>query len=480
MIRHSTGGSLLALALATSAPAFAAAPPIASADDLGTAVSAQIACAGIFVANRAEADVLRDDIHALAPFTKAVTLSVDRRAGTVTASAPGTPTRTALHRPAVGCTLTTGDVPLTALKAQTARLKPLSPLSARPWPQGDQPVPALQAAAETHLDRAALDAAVQAAFDEQNVGGYPDTRAILVVQGGAIVAERYAPGFNQNTRMLGWSATKSIMGTLVGLLVDDGVLKLDAPAPVPEWKGAGDPRGAITLRQLLTMSSGLAFVESYKPGNDSIRMLFEAGDMGALAAASPLEHAPGTFWSYSSGTTNLLSRIVFEATGGTLEGMTRFAQQRLFEPTGMRSALIEPDESGVLVGSSYGYATARDWARYGLLHLNHGQAGGKRLLSQEWLDFALTPPPASPRPSYGAQLWLNRAEATEAGRKVLQDVPPDAFMAMGHNHQIVAVIPSQDAVIVRLGWTPEGQKFDWNKHLSRIAAALAPAVEPVK
>lgn len=480
MIRHSTGGSLLALALATSAPAFAAAPPIASADDLGTAVSAQIACAGIFVANRTEADVLRDDIHALAPFTKAVTLSVDRRAGTVTASAPGTPTRTALHRPAVGCTLTTGDVPLAALKAQTARLKPLSPLSARPWPQGDQPVPALQAAAETHLDRAALDAAVQAAFDEQNVDGYPDTRAILVVQGGAIVAERYAPGFDQSTRMLGWSATKSFMGTLVGLLVDDGVLKLDEPAPVPEWKGAGDPRGAITLRQLLTMSSGLAFVESYKPGNDSIKMLFEAGDMGALAAASPLEHAPGTFWSYSSGTTNLLSRIVFEATGGTLEGMTRFAQQRLFEPTGMRSALIEPDESGVLVGSSYGYATARDWARYGLLHLNHGQAGGKRLLSQEWLDFALTPTPASPRPSYGAQLWLNRAEATEAGRKVLQDVPPDAFMAMGHNHQIVAVIPSQDAVIVRLGWTPEGQKFDWNKHLSRIAAALAPAVAPTK
>ncbi|NWF32683.1 serine hydrolase [Stenotrophomonas sp. SAM-B] len=480
MIRHSTGGSLLALALATSAPAFAAAPPIASADDLGTAVSAQIACAGIFVANRAEADVLRDDIHSLAPFTKAVTLSVDRRAGTVTASAPGTPTRTALHRPAVGCTLTTGDVPLTALKAQTARLKPLSPLSSRPWPQGDQPVPALQAAAETHLDRAALDAAVQAAFDEQNVDGYPDTRAILVVQGGAIVAERYAPGFDQDTRMLGWSATKSFMGTLVGLLVDDGVLKLDEPAPVPEWKGAGDPRGAITLRQLLTMSSGLAFVESYKPGNDSIKMLFEAGDMGALAAASPLEHAPGTFWSYSSGTTNLLSRIVFEATGGTLEGMTRFAQQRLFEPAGMRSTLIEPDESGVLVGSSYGYATARDWARYGLLHLNHGQAGGKRLLSQEWLDFALTPTPASPRPSYGAQLWLNRAEATEAGRKVLQDVPPDAFMAMGHNHQIVAVIPSQDAVIVRLGWTPEGQKFDWNKHLSRIAAALAPAVAPTE
>jgi CubicO group peptidase (beta-lactamase class C family) len=478
MIRHSTGRSLLALALAASAPALAAAPPITSADDLGTAVSAQIACAGIFVANRAEADVLRDDIHALAPFTKAVALSVDRKAGTVTASAPGAATRTALHRPAVGCTLTTGDMPLKTLDAQAARLSPLRPLSARPWPQGDLPAPALQAAAETKLDRAALDAAVSAAFEEQNVGGYPDTRAIVVVQGGAIVAERYAPGFNQDTRMLGWSATKSIMGTLVALLVDDGVLKLDDPAPVPEWQGKGDPRGAITLRQLLTMSSGLTFVESYKPGNESIKMLFEAGDMAALAAAMPLEHAPGTHWSYSSGTTNILSRIVFDATGGTLEGMTRFAQTRLFEPAGMRSALIEPDESGVLVGSSYGYATARDWARYGLLHLNHGEAGGKRLLSKQWLAFALTPTPASPRPSYGAQLWLNRAAPDEEGRKVLQDVPPDAFMAMGHNHQIVAVIPSQDAVIVRLGWTPEGQKFDWNKHVSRIAAALAPAAAP--
>lgn len=475
MIQPRSAGRLAALALLAASPAWAGAPPITSAGDLGTAVSAQIACAGIFVAQRSEADVLRDDVHALAPFTKAVALQVDRKAATVTASAPGTATRTALYRPAVGCTLTTGDVPLKVLKAQAAGLKPLRPSPPRPWPQGDLPATALQAAAETRLDRPALDAAVKAAFDEQNSAGYPDTRAIVVVQGGAIVAERYAPGFSQNTPMLGWSATKSIMGTLVGLLVDDGVLDLDAPAPVPEWQGAGDPRAAITLRQLLTMSSGLTFVESYLPGNESIRMLFEAGDMGALAASMPLEHAPGTHWSYSSGTTNILSRIVLQATGGTLQGMTRFAQTRLFEPAGMRSALIEPDESGVLVGSSYGYATARDWARYGLLHLNHGQAGGKRLLSQQWLDFALAPTPASARPSYGAQLWLNRAEAGEAGRKVLQDVPADAFMAMGHNHQIVAVIPSQDAVIVRLGWTPEGQKFDWNKYLSKIAAALAPA-----
>src|SRR3990167_7693382 len=391
----------LVLALAASAPALAAAPAISTPDDLGTAVAAQIACASIYVAERAEADVLRDDIRAFAPFMTAVTLAIDRKARTVTASAPGAATRTALYRPVAGCTLLTGDVSTKMLDTQAKRLKPMRARAAQPWPVGDVLVPQLQAAAEARIDRAALDTAVRAAFDEQNKGGYPDTRAIVVVQGGAIVAEHYAPGFDQGTEMLGWSATKSIMGSLVGLLVDDGVLKLDEPAPVPEWQGAGDPRAKITLRQLLTMSSGLTFSESYVPGNDSIKMLFEAWDMGAMAAAKPLKDAPGTNWSYSSGTTNILSRIVFQATGWTLDGMTRFAQKRLFAPAGMTSALIEPDDTGVQVGSSYAYATARDWARYGLLHLNKGKIGGKQLLSREWIDFAVAPTAAAPRPVYG-------------------------------------------------------------------------------
>ena len=476
MVREFSGLCLTGLALVVAAPALAAAPPISKPEDLGTAVSAQIACASIFVAGRAEADVLRDDIHAFAPFMTAVTLAVDRKARTVAASAPGAATRTALFRPVAGCTLLTGDVPTATLDEQAAKLKPTRGNAAKPWPVGDAPVAKLAAAAEAKLDRAALDKAVLAAFDEQNKGGYPDTRAIVVVQGGAIVAERYASGFDRHTEMLGWSASKSIMGTLVGLLVDDGKLKLDEPAPVPEWQGEGDPRAKITLRQLLTMSSGLTFSESYLPGNDSIKMLFEAGDMGAMAAALPLKDAPGTNWSYSSGTTNILSRIVFQATGGTLEGMTRFAQKRLFEPTGMTSALIEPDEAGVQVGSSYAYATARDWARYGLLHLNKGKAGGKQLLSKQWLDFAVAPTKSAPRPVYGAQLWLNHAEADGERRKLYPDLPTDTVMARGHSFQIVAAIPSQDAVIVRLGWTPEGHAFDWNKYLSQIAAALAPAV----
>ncbi|MCJ8157903.1 serine hydrolase [Sphingomonas sp. LaA6.9] len=469
MIRQIPGVSLMGLTLLLSTPAHAG--TITGPADLGTAVSAQIACAGIFVTGRAEADVLRDDVHALAPFTKAITLSVDRKDRTVTASAPGATQRTALYRPAAGCTLLTATVRRDVLERQTARMKPMKMRSSGTWPLGDAP----PKDTGPKIDKAALEKAVNDAFVEQNKGGYPDTRAIVIVHGGRIVAEHYAPGFDRNSRLLGWSASKSIAATLVGLLVDDGVLELDAPAPVPEWQAEGDPRRQITLRQLLTMSSGLRFVESYEPGNDSIRMLFSASDMGALAASLPLDKAPGTAWSYSSGTTNILSAIVTRAAGGSLEDVTRFARKRLFEPAGMTSIVIEPDEAGVPVGSSYAYATARDWARFGLLYLNNGMAAKKRLLSQNWVDFVRTPTAAAPRSLYGGQFWLNRGEDTGEKRRIFRDLPDDTFMAMGHNHQIVAVIPSRDAVIVRLGWTPEGQTFDFNKYLSRIVAALEPA-----
>jgi CubicO group peptidase (beta-lactamase class C family) len=445
----------------------AAAQTAATPADLGAAVSSQIACGSIFVGGRAEADVLRDDVQVMAPFTRAVTLSVDRKRRTVTASAPGATPRTALYRPAVGCTLLTGQTSVAVLERQVARLRLTKMRS-----DGDvRLTPAGAAQAET-IDRVALDAAVARAFEEQNKDGYPDTRAILVVQHGVIVAERYAPGFDRDTRLLGWSATKSITSALIGLLVDDGVLQLDAPAPVPEWQGAGDPRGAITLRQLLTMTSGLTFKEDYQPGSDSLKMLFETRDMGAYAATRPLQHEPGMRWNYASGTTNILSGIVFRATGGTLDGVTRFARKRLFEPTGMRSALIEPDEAGVPVGSSYGYATARDWARFGQLFLDRGAVGGKQVLSRDWVDFVRTPTPAAPSPLYGGQFLLNLGDESGERKRVYTALPADTFIASGHNGQMVLIIPSLDVVVVRLGWTPEGMRFDWNKHIAAIAATL--------
>ena len=447
----------------------AAAQKAAGPADLGTAVGAQIACGGIFVAGRSEADVLRDDVRAQSPFTRAVTLSVDRKRRTVTAAAPDANPRTALYRPAVGCTLLTGTTPVAALEKQVGGLRP----SKAPADTSVRLAPAVKKRPAI-IDRAALEVAVRNAFDEQNKGGYPDTRAIVVVQHGQIVAERYAPGFGRDTRLLGWSATKSITAALIGLLVDDGVLQLDAPAPVPEWQRPGDPRAAITLRQLLNMTSGLAFKEDYSYNSDALKMLFGEGDMGAYAASRPLEQAPGTTWNYASGTSNILSGIVFRATGGTLEGVTRFARTRLFEPVGMRSALIEPDEAGVPVGSSYGYATARDWARFGQLFLDGGMAGGKQILSRAWVDFVRSPTPAAPRPLYGGQFLLNRGDESGEHKRVYTALPADTFIASGHNGQMVLIIPSLDAVIVRLGWTPEGMSFDWNKYIAAITAALEP------
>jgi len=446
----------------------ASAHPVTNPVELVTGVAAQIACGAIFVGGRADADVLRDDVQSMAPYARAVTLSVDRARHTVTAAAPGAKTRTALYRPAVGCTLLTGETPVALLEKQARRLR-----AVKANDDGGVRLTPSAAARPATIDRVALDAAVDRVFEEQNKNGYPDTRAIVVVQHGVIVAERYASGFDRSTRFLGWSATKSITSALVGLLVDDGVLKLDAPAPVPEWQGAGDPRAAITLRQLLNMSSGLAFEERYVPGSDSLNMLFQEPSMGAYAASRSLQHAPGTAWSYASGTTNILAGIVFRATGGTLDGVTRFARKRLFEPTGMSSALIEPDETGAPVGSSYGYATARDWARFGQLFLDHGAVGGRQVLSRTWVDFVQDPAPAAPRAPYGGQFWLTH-NADGARGPMFADLPADTFFAHGYNEQMVVVIPSQDAVLVRLGWTPEGTKFDRNKYLSAIAAALKP------
>jgi CubicO group peptidase (beta-lactamase class C family) len=205
-------------------------------------------------------------------------------------------------------------------------------------------------------------------------------------------------------------------------------------------------------------------------------MLFQEPDMGAYAASKPLAHAPGTVWSYSSGTANLLSRIVFQKSGGSLKSTEAYAQAHLFGPAGMTSALIEPDESGNFVGSSYMYATARDWARFGLLCLDRGTINGQRLLSEGTVDFFARPAPADARRGYAALFWLN---GVDHGKREFPHLP-NFFAAEGHNDEFVTIFPSRDAVIVRLGWTTGGAEFDRDKHFAAILAALpVPAIPPV-
>jgi CubicO group peptidase (beta-lactamase class C family) len=443
-----------------------AGPYLAHALPVSAGISAQMACAGVFVSGRDLDTVARRDVRQLSPVTAINSYRLDRKARTVTVSVLGLSPRTAYYRPGVGCTLLVDATPA-QLDAQAARLQPVqtAPRPA-PWPLGDQ-------VDLSHLppgvDRAALDKAVSDAFTDDTPDHAIDTRAIVVVYDGQIVAERYAPGFDKTTRLLGWSMSKSVEATLVGILAAQGRLDLDAPAPVSEWRAPTDPRHAITPRQLLRMSSGLTFHEPYDPGTDSTRMLFESPDMGAYAAAKPLAHAPGTVWSYSSGTANILSRMVVQGSGGSLASAYAFAQSHLFGPAGMTSAVFEPDESGVFVGSSYLYATARDWARFGLIYLNGGTINGVRIVPQSFVDFVRTPAPADPVAGYGGQFWLN---GRKNGQLQMPHLPADMVSAEGHNDEYVSIFPSRHAVIVRLGWTRVDGGFNRDRHFAAILAAL--------
>lgn len=429
---------------------------------VGTALAAQVGCADIYLMHRSPAEAERDDVHSLASSAKLIHLKADIGRSTATAYVTGILSRTAQYRPGLGCTLLAeGGAPLAAPATSEA---PTPPRSGE-WPQGDAAAPA--------VTPAPLQAAVGRVFDETNVGGYPDTRAVMVVRGGRIAAERYAPGFDAKTPFLGWSMTKSITSALAGTLVSDGKLALDAPAPVAEWARPGDPRHAITLRQLLTMSSGLKFNEEYAGRSDATQMLFFEPDMAGYAASQALQHPPGAVWSYSSGTANIVSRIVMNAVGGTTADYDRYAHDVLFGPVGLTSMVVEPDRAGVPVGSSYGYATARDGARFGLLYLNRGMVDGRRVLPESWIDVTTTPTPAAPSQLYGAMFWLNKGPETGAGARAYPHCPEDMYLADGHNGQFIAIVPSRGIVIVRLGWTPEGKQFNVDRYFSGILASLA-------
>ena len=279
------------------------------------------------------------------------------------------------------------------------------------------------------------------------------TYALLIVQRGQLIYERYAAGANNFYLQYSWSMAKSVTQALVGILVRQGRIDLHAPAPVPEWQRPGDPRHDITLDQLLKMRSGLQFAEDYVDGvvSDVIPMLNFDGrfDMGAFAAAKPPVHAPGTFFSYSSGTTNIICRILRDIVGGPTQ-MLAFMTDELFEPIGMRTALPKFDRSGSFVGSSYCLASPQDFARFGYLYLRGGIWDGRRILPEGWVDYARTPSYESLIEAYGAHWWLTRGTSR--------------FFAGGYDGQRIFVIPEQDLVVVRCGRTPVAEApFVWKQ-----------------
>jgi CubicO group peptidase (beta-lactamase class C family) len=268
------------------------------------------------------------------------------------------------------------------------------------------------------------------------------TYALQIVSKGELVVDRYDAGASPAYLQYSWSMAKSVTQALVGILVKQGRLDIYAPAPVAEWQQ--DARREITLDQLLRMSSGLAFQEDYvDSGSDVISMLQFDGrhDVAAFAASKPLIHAPGSCWSYSSGTTNIICRILKQVIGNGASGMLRFMNDELFEPLGIRSATPKFDTSGTFIGSSYLLATPQDFARFGLLYLRGGVWDGRQILPAGWVDYARSPTHQSNLEAYGAHWWLKADQ-------------PAWFYAGGYDGQRILCVPEKDLLIVRCGRTP--------------------------
>ncbi len=321
------------------------------------------------------------------------------------------------------------------------------------------------------IDQVKLNQAVSEAFIEPDSTKMLRTRAVVVVYNGRIIAERYAAPITAATPLLGWSMSKSVTSALIGILIRQGRLKINLPVPAPEWQHPDDPRRDITFHQMLRMTSGLQFEESYKnPLSDVTVMLFGEKDAAAFSASHQLIHEPGTKWYYSSGTTNIISRSLREIIGGNFADYLRFPYQELFNKLGMTSAMFETDGAGTFVGSSFLYATARDWARFGLLYLQDGIWNGTRILPDGWVDYSRSRTDISRDQRYGAHFWLPATKQLKKENYV--PIPSDLFYLSGHYGQRVSIIPSAKLVVVRLGQTDNSDAWNQYKFLGKILEAI--------
>lgn len=357
--------------------------------------------------------------------------------------------RKAIYREGLGATLINDDFDVTK-PYDTPQRHPNK--NGREYPYGEvEP----KDTSFSNVDYAQLNKAVSDAFDQKGEKK-KRTRAVVVLYKGKLIAEQYTEGFNKNSKILGWSMTKSLTATYFGILQKQGKLNIMNPAPVSEWQK--DSRAKITLNDLLHMNSGLAWEEDYTKISDVTKMLFQAEDMSKCQAKKLALFKPNTHWYYSSGTTNLLSGILRKQFKSHQEYLN-FWYSSLLDKIGMESALVETDMAGNFVGSSYGWATPRDWAKFGQLYLNKGNWNGEQLFDPSWATYVATPTNTS-NGRYGAQFWLN------AGG-YFPDVPKDMYYCSGYQGQMVAIIPSRDLVIVRMGLTEE-PNFDFNGFLKGV------------
>ena len=417
---------------------------------VATGYGAKCMASGIFVAGRDAENVQTNDLdYSLVKYTRS---KIDYVEKSVTTSLFGLAKQKAIFRDGLGCNLcfdqsSTSDSPTSSLQKETA-----GSAWKFEWPDGESK----SYYKFPEIDTVGLNNAVEHAFDEPGMK-IKRTAAVVVIYKGKLVNEKYwkEQSISAETRLWGWSMNKSIVNAMVGVLVKRGKLSVNASAPIEEW--LQDKRRDITLNDLLQMSSGLKWNEDYGDISDVTTMLYREPNCYKYAIGFPFEKNHGSEWKYSSGTANILSGIVRKTLNDDKK-YHEFPYAEIFSKIGMSSMRMESDEEGNFVGSSYGYATARDWAKIGQLYLQDGVWKGDSILPKDWVIYSTTPAKAS-NGTYGAQFWLNRS-------KGLPNVPEDMYACQGHRGQRIFIIPSKQIVVVRLGFGEVN--FDHNQFLSEI------------
>jgi Beta-lactamase class C and other penicillin binding proteins len=416
-----------------------------------TGYAAKNLASDVFVGNRTQESVEAVDLNF--SFIKFTKNTIDYQKKEVTSRFLWAKSK-AIYIEGFGCTLVRGDERAIQNRPYTIVPLPSSNADSVAWPSGDKLTDTIPRGVNmTELNKVLKNTL-------RDTVGNKETFAVAIAYKNQLVAEKYHEGFSKKNRFLSWSMAKSFTHALVGIMVKKGLIKTDVPADVPQWKN--DRRANITIDNLMHMNSGLKWNEDYGNISNVNVMLHEAIDMGAFAAGKPLVARPDSLWLYSSGTTNIVTSLIRKRIGNDAEYYA-FPRRELFNPIGMRSAIFEVDASGTFAGSSYIYASMRDYVRFGLLYLNKGKWLGNQILPEGWTDHAVKPANGSGG-KYGAFFWLNKS-GEFAG------VPKDLYMCKGHDGQFIFIVPSLQLVVVRTGFSKKGD-FDDHKFLAAIVATI--------
>ncbi len=417
-----------------------------------TGYAAKNLASGVFVAGRSQESLESEDLNF--SFIRYNKNKVDYNGKEVTSRFLFWKSK-AIYIEGFGCTLLR-DYPEEIIRSRPYKIVPLTDIDPDTvlWPAGDMIADTIPDGIDMEKLNRAIDRAL---VNELPMKG---TFAVAVAYKNQLVAERYRDGFSSENLFLSWSMAKSFTNTLVGILAYEGKMDINQPVNIPLWQN--DERQNITLAHLLNMTSGLEFNEDYGSNSDVNQMLFKRGNMAAFAIDKPSVTKPDSEWHYSSGTTNIVSYLIRQAIGDDARYYT-FPREALFNRIGMRSAIFETDPSGTFIGSSYLYASMRDYVRFGLLYLNDGNWLGEQILPEGWVDFTTLPASGSGG-GYGAFFWLNRDNSYPG-------VPADMFCCRGHDGQYIYIIPSKDLVVVRTGFSKKGE-FDLQEFLRSIVECV--------